>query len=349
MTVRLALGQISELDSETAQLALQLGLRSVQFNTPRIPAGSGVWETADLMALRDDCERIGLSLEALENVPAHFLDRVVLGLDGWQAQLERYCTTIEHVGAAGIPVLGYHFMGLGVWRTSMKWPAQGGATVSAFDAKEIPNGNDAASTAHPVDVRRSSEEMWINYARFLAAVLPVAERSGVKLALHPDDPPVEEIEGVARIFTSPGALARAYELSEGSAAWGLDLCLGTTSSMEGGARAVTEAIDFFGPRERIFYVHFRDVQGTVPKFQECFLGDGNYDPFAVMQKLLDCGFDGFILDDHVPRLVGDTPYGHRARAHALGYIQATLTAAQKISGFDPTDRERVRRLRGATG
>jgi mannonate dehydratase len=97
--------------------------------------------------------------------------------------------------------------------------------------------------------------------------------------------------------------------------------------MEGGAQAVDTMIDIFGPPGRIFYVHFRQVQGTVPHFQECFIGEGNYDPVAVMRRLVDSGFDGFILDDHVPHMVGDPPdRPFRAHAHAVGYLQALVSA-----------------------
>ena len=80
-------------------------------------------------------------------------------------------------------------------------------------------------------------------------------------------------------------------------------------------------ISFFGPKGRIFYVHFRDVKGTVPDFTECFIGEGNYDPAEMMTRLLDAGFDGFLLDDHVPKMDGDSDWNHRGRAHAIGYMQ----------------------------
>ena len=101
------------------------------------------------------------------------------------------------------------------------------------------------------------------------------------------------------------------ERSGGSPAWGMDLCLGTVSEMEGGPEAVRRAIDLLGPRGRIFYVHLRQVQGTVPRFQECFIGEGSYDAAAVIRQLISVGFDGFLLDDHVPHMTGDSPYGHR--------------------------------------
>jgi mannonate dehydratase len=102
-----------------------------------------------------------------------------------------------------------------------------------------------------------------------------------------------------------------------------------------GEKSVNRVIDSFGPEGRIVYVHFRDVQGTVPRFQECFLGEGNYDPAAVIRRLAGVGFDGFIIDDHVPAMIGDedtwantgsTAYCSRGRAHAIGYLQGLLHA-----------------------
>lgn len=155
------------------------------------------------------------------------------------------------------------------------------------------------------------------------------------MALHPDDPPTAvPLGGVARILSSPEALERAHELSGGSPAWGLNLCLGSVSEMAG-EHSVNRVIDFFGPRGKIVLVHFRDVLGTVPSFRECFLGEGNLDPAAVLRRLVGAGFDGFVIDDHVPAMVGDVDtwadtspeaYCSRGRAHALGYLQGTLHA-----------------------
>lgn len=114
----------------------------------------------------------------------------------------------------------------------------------------------------------------------------------------------------------------------------VNLCLGTVSEM-GGHAAVDEVIDIFGPRRKIFYAHFRDVRGTVPAFHECFLGEGNLDPAAVVRKLMSVGFDSFLIDDHVPAVIGDCDtwldtspeaYCSRGRAHAIGYLQGVLNA-----------------------
>ncbi len=114
-----------------------------------------------------------------------------------------------------------------------------------------------------------------------------------------------------------------------SPAWALDLCLGSLSESPGGNDAVLEMIREFGPRGSIAYVHFRDVKGTVPCFDECFIGEGNFDPAEAMELLWDSGFDGFIIDDHVPSMDDDTPWCHRGRAHAVGYLQGMIRMLQR--------------------
>jgi mannonate dehydratase len=157
-------------------------------------------------------------------------------------------------------------------------------------------------------------------------VLPVAEAAGVTLALHPDDPPVPMLGGIARLFGSFEGFRRAVETFD-SPQHGLDFCMGCWSEMGPGA---IEAIRYFGARGKIVYVHFRDVQGHVPVFQECFLGEGNVDVVAAMRALKQVDFRGFIIDDHVPQLIDDTGWGHRGRAHATGYIMGLVDAVSKL-------------------
>ena len=337
--MRIALGQFNDLTEEKLLFAKQLGVGSVQMNLlghSPLP-GDRQWEYEDLLALRLKTEEYGLKFEAIENVPLHFYDKALLGLPGRDEQIAHYCTTIRNMGKAGIPILGYHFMPNSVWRTP---PAEGrgGARVTAFDMALVEATPRAEQRAFAV-VRSaaideqfaagrivSEDEMWANYEYFLRAVLPVAEEAGVRLALHPDDPPVPMLGGIARIFKSVEDFKRGYELSNGSPAWGLDLCLGCCSEMPGGAANVREMIEFFGPKGRIFYVHFRDVKGTVPDFAECFIGEGNFNAAETMLLLKRTGFTGFLLDDHVPQMDGDTPWGHRGRAHAIGYMQGLMDA-----------------------
>ncbi len=340
MAIRLALGHLEGFDDTVATFARQLGLTSVQFHTPSdLPGEQGYWDLDELVALRERCERAGLVIEGIENVPFAHWDKVLLGRPGRDEQLENYRTTIRNMAAAGIPVLGHHFLPTYVWRTDLAAKGRGGALVTAYDEARAGDGNALAgyklAPGRPFDEPIDAARMWDSYRVFLEAVLPVAEEVGVRLAVHPDDPPTDvPLGGIARILASPEGLERAWELSGGSPAWGLDLCLGTVSEMAG-EESVNRVIDFFGPKGQIFYVHFRDVQGVVPRFQESFLGEGNYDPAAVVRRLASVGFDGFIIDDHVPAMIGDedtwadtasAAYCSRGRAHAIGYLQGLLNA-----------------------
>lgn len=336
MSIRITLGHIDEYSDDVATFAHQLGLTHIQLHTPNLlPGAQGFWSIEELQALRDRCNADGLVIDGLENVPiAHFW-KIQRGLPGRDEQIGNFQRTIRNMGTVGIDMLGYNFLATFVWRTQMYAQGRGGAKVTAFDLDDIGNGNALVghrlSPNEPVNEPITTDQMWDNHRYFLNAVLPVAEEAGVRLALHPDDPPVDEpLGGIARIFTSPSALVRAREQAGNSPSWGLNLCLGTISELNG-EQSINEVIDLLGPS--ILYVHFRDVQGTVPRFKECFLGDGNFDPARVLRRLREVGFDGFIIDDHVPAMIGDLgtwgdtspeAYCSRARAHAIGYLQGML-------------------------
>ena len=342
MSIRVAVGQFHDLSEERLRFAAQIGATGLQMNNPTLP-GDSRWEEADVRALVEKVEAAGLTFEAIENVPTHFYHKAMLGLPGRDEQIENYQATIRAVARAGVPVLGYHFMPNSVWTTKRDATTRGGAVARQFDMSVVEANADNLEllrTFMPTTLGRASsmplfgkdgpvvteEQMWANYAYFIKAVLPVAEEEGLRLALHPDDPPVPMLGGVARLFWRPWGFKHAYELAGESPAWALDLCLGCCSEMEGGKANVTEMIEYFGPKGALAYIHFRDVQGTVPNFTECFIGDGNYDPAEVMVLLARNGFDGFLLDDHVPKMDGDSDWNHRGRAHAIGYMQGLVRA-----------------------
>ena len=347
MSIRIAVGQFHELTDEKLRFAAQIGATGIQMNTPNLP-GETHWQERDVRELVVKTEAYGLKFEAIENVPVHFYHKAMLGLDGRDEQIENYNKTIRAVGRAGIPVLGYHFMPNSVWRTETLAPARGGAGATKFDQAAVDAIADpeAMKQFMPTTLGRQSampvygkdgpviseEQMWDNYAYFIKAVLPVAEAEGVRLALHPDDPPVPMLGGVARLFYRPWGFTHAFDLSGGSPAWALDLCLGCCSEMPGGKANVEELIAFFAPKGRIAYIHFRDVKGTVPNFTECFIGEGNFNPAEVMVQLGRTGFDGFLLDDHVPKMDGDTDWNHRGRAHAIGYMQGLVRMGELMGG-----------------
>jgi mannonate dehydratase len=340
MSIRVAIGQFHDLTDERLRFAAQVGVSGVQMNNPTIP-GEGRWAEEDIRGLVEKTESYGLRFEAIENVPTHWYNKAMLGLEGRDEQIENYQATIRAVARAGVPILGYHFMPNSVWTTDINATTRGGALTRQFDMAVVEANADNLEVLRsylPTTIGRvstmplfgkdgptiSEDEMWANYTYFMKAVLPVAEEEGLRLALHPDDPPVPMLGGVARLFYKPENFRKAYELCGRSTSWALDLCLGCCSEMVGGKANVSEMIEFFAPKGAIAYIHFRDVQGTVPNFTECFIGDGNYDPAEVMTLLGKTGFDGFLLDDHVPKMDGDTSWNHRGRAHAIGYLQGLI-------------------------
>ena len=318
--MRIAIGQFHTATHEVLTFAKQAGAAGVQLNTPTLP-GDAKWDYNDLWRLRKVVEGHGLRLEALENTPVRFYDDVMIAGPRRDEQIANYQETIRNCGRAGVPILGHHWMPNSVWRTSNITPGRGGSLVTSFDmslAKDAPLTHGRVYTA---------DEMWANYEYFLKAVLPVAEQSGVRLALHPDDPPVESLGGVARIMNSFEGFKKAMEIVP-SPNLGLDFCMGCWSEMGNG---VIDPINYFASRGKIFYVHFRDVQGTVPVFQECYLGEGNTDVVAAMVALKKNGFTGFLIDDHVPHMIDDTGWGHRGRALQTGYMMGLLDAINKLS------------------
>ncbi len=327
--MRVALGQFNEMTHERLTFAKQLGVSGVQMNTPLLPAENGYWEYEDLRRVKERVDSYGLRLEALENVPRTFYDKAMLGLPGRDEQIENYQQTIRNMAQAEIPVLGYNWMPNMVWRTPHA-QGRGGAIVTAFDMARVETEPlvNGLRTIEELDGQSvSHDQMWENYTYFIKAVMPVCDEVGLKLALHPDDPPVPELGGVARLFGSSEGYKRAFEIAP-SPNHGMEFCMGCFSEM---GEDVIEAIRYFGNEGRLFYIHFRDVQGCVPIFQECFLGEGNVDVVDAMKALKEVDFDGFIIDDHVPRMIDDSDWRHRGHAHATGYILALVDAVNKLA------------------
>jgi mannonate dehydratase len=281
------------------------------------------WDFMEILQVQKMVEDYGLRLEAIENTPVTFYDRAMLGLQGRDEQIENYMEIIRMLGKVGVPILGYHWMPTHVWRTSKTTPGRGGALVSSFDY-------DLVKEAPPVHGRVfPEEELWSNYEHFIQAVLPVAEEAGVKLALHPDDPPMEKpLGGVARIMGSLNGFKRAMEIGD-SPNHGLDFCIGSWASR--GIQEMFEAMRHFGSQGKIFYVHLRNVRRSVPRFEETFIDEGDVNVVEALRTLVEVGFDGFIIDDHVPKMVNDTGWGHRGRAFATGYIKGLLRALESLS------------------
>jgi len=227
---------------------------------------------------------------------------------------------LRGMGKLGIEVLCYNWMPIVSWsRTSVALPGRGGAEVTGFDAAVW---EDATAPGAPV----AEEMLWETLAWFLERAVPVAEEAGVRLALHPDDPPLSPVRGIGRIIRSLDAYDRVFELQP-SPANGMTFCQGNLALMTDDLPA---AIRHFGEAGRIHYVHFRDVRGTPDRFVETFIDEGPTDMAACILAYLAAAVDAPLRTDHSPSLIGDTTavpgYPTLGRLHAVGYVQGLLAA-----------------------
>lgn len=273
----------------------------------------------ELEAARERVEDAGLSLTGIQSLPYSLYGDIMFGREGADEALDQITTLIRNLGEAGIPILGYQWNPRGVvpMRTTPE-ELRGGAKGTAFDLDEI---EDPHELAPGLDREYTEDEFWEHYQRFLETVIPVAEEAGVDLALHPVDPPVlESLGGIPRLFRNVENFEKAMDLVP-SDNHGLKLCLGCFSQM---GADVHEVLRRFGERDQIVFIHFRDVVGTVPKFHETFVDEGNFDTSEAVRTLRDVGFDGVVIPDHVPEMVGDDDWRHRARGFTVGYLRGVI-------------------------
>jgi mannonate dehydratase len=325
--VNIALDCPSTFTDEDLLFGKQLGVEYVVVAGHDL-GGPGYWEYVDLLRMKRRIEAQGLQLVAIENVPLKFWDQVLMGAPGRDEQIANYCKLVRNVGEAGIPILGYHFSPViddlvnvwGHWRVGKSGGGRGGAGLTSFDYDLVKHCEDA-----PGD-QPSAEEVWDRILYFLQRVVPVAEDAGVKLAAHPNDPPANVLRGATRVLNSVDGLKRLLDIYPSEAS-GLDFCQGTIT--ETGAD-VLEAIRYFGSRGKIFYGHLRNVRNLpgmkpgYPKYDETFIDDGDVDIFKALKAYKEAGFTGVLRPDHVPTIAGDSQWGHRSRAFAIGYIRALM-------------------------
>jgi mannonate dehydratase len=318
--MRPGFGQFQVASEEYLLFAQQFGATDILFNTPLIPGDGGKWQLQDLVKLRLRVEQFGMKLSALENVPTSFYDHIMLNGPRRDEQIENMIATVRNMARAGIPIFGYNWMPSHVWRTP---PAliRGGALATAYD--------HALGSKYPLTHGReySEEEMWQNLEHWIKIITPVAEEEGIRLGIHPCDPPVDKLGGIPQLLRSFESYKRLVEIYP-SDSNGIEFCQGTFSEMKDD---IYEMIDYFVSRKKILYVHFRNVSSKVPNFYEEFVNTGYVDMHKAMKIYHKHNFDGFFIDDHVPHTHGDTPWGHRGRAFANGYIQAMIEAVQKGS------------------
>jgi mannonate dehydratase len=277
------------------------------------------WSLSSLSRLKKTYEDAGFKLAVIECRPP--MNKTKLGLPGRDEEIAHVCELLRNMGAVGIPVWCYEWMPVIGWlRTAKEIPSRGGALVTGFDLADI---KDSPLTKYGV-VRE--EALWKNLEYFLKRVVPVAEKANVKLAMHPDDPPLSPIRGVGRIMRSVENFQRLLDLVP-SPMSGIALCQGNFTLMTDDLPGV---IRHFGSQKKIFFVHFRDVRGTPEKFEETFHDAGKTDMAACMRAYRDVGFDGVCRPDHVPTMGDDTNvrpgYSSIGRLFAIGYIKGLREA-----------------------
>jgi mannonate dehydratase len=296
---------------------------------------NALWTVEQLVAVRSGIAASGLRLEAIENLdPAHWHD-ILLDGPSRALHIENVKTIIRRMGEAQIPILGYNFSIAGVCGRVTGPFARGGAVTVGLDGPvdtPLPNGmvwnmvydpHAAPGSLTPI----SHDQLWNRLERFLEEVLPVAEESGVRLAAHPDDPPMPTMRQQPRLVYRTAMYQRLLDMYSGSAN-SLEFCLGTLAEMAGDD--FYESVDAYSRQRRIAYVHFRNVKGKVPRYHESFIDDGDIDMLRVLFILHRNGFDGVLVPDHTPQMSCSAPW-HAGMAHTLGFMRAALTAIENGS------------------
>lgn len=286
-----------------------------------------LWELDQLIELRREINDAGLELEAIENFdPSHWYD-VLLDGPQKQEQIEFLKKVIQNAGKAGIPVIGYNFSLAGVCSRITGKFARGNALsvgMDGVDESPVPNGmvwNMIYDKNAPAGFlpQISHDELWKRLSYFLNELLPVAEKAGVKLAAHPDDPPMEIVRKTPRLVYEPQLYRRLLDINE-SQSNTLEFCLGSIAEMKSGN--VYEATREYA--DRIAYVHFRNVRGKVPHYKEVFIDEGDIDMIKILKILKEQEFKGVLIPDHTPQMTCEAPW-HAGMAYTLGFMKSALS------------------------
>lgn len=275
---------------------------------------------ATLTRIRSEFEEAGLKIAGVESHPVP-AEKIKLGLPGRDEEIENYKAAIEGLSRIGVRMICYNFMaGLGWYRTKVNVPERGGALVSEF------NNADAIKLGLTEWGEVSEEKLWRNIDYFLKAVMPVADKFGVQMALHPDDPPLSPLRGIGRIVTSAANYRRIMDIVP-SPLNGITYCQANFKAMGEDIQALAKE---WCAQKKIFFVHFRDIEGTKEHFRETFHDNGPSDMPKMLKIYADGGFSGPMRPDHAPTMEGeanDRPgYAMTGKVFAFGYMRGILDA-----------------------
>jgi mannonate dehydratase len=302
------------------QLCLQIGIRHAIVSAKKERTGlDQPWKIDSLRQLQRNFADAKLKIYGLEG-DQFDMSRIKMGLNGRDEDIGHFCQMLCNMGELGIPLLCYNFMPqIGWFRTNENVSGRGGAIVSRFDVKELPAGNTEVGEVTP-------EQIWENFRYFIRQVMPVAEKAGIKMALHPDDPPIPYLQGVGRIFGTPEAFERAYSLAR-SPSNGVTFCRANFKLM---GADLPGLIHHFVKQKRLFFLHLREVRGVAQCFEEVFHDEAAAELMETLKECHEAGFDGPLRCDHVPTMAGEVNdqqgYGTLGRLFADGYIMGLMEA-----------------------
>jgi mannonate dehydratase len=307
----------TKLDDETLSFFKAIGVDYVAVN----PAPD----------MRDGQDRLDYWRWARKLVESHGMQLMNVAATGWDEislsrpdrdeKIEAWCLMLRNLGAAGIPTLGYNFKPAGNFRTASVPPGRGGASYSTFDYEEL-----MRNPPHYPDKVVSEAQMWEHLQYFLERVIPVAEECGVRMALHPNDPPLPEpLGGTAPITATLDQFERIFRLAP-SPCNAMLFCQGCVAEM---GEHVPSAIRRIGSKGKIVYVHFRNIRGTPKHFQEVFIDEGDVDMVEAMRAYKEVGFEGPFMMDHTPRFPAAEATAWAGRAFAVGYMRALIQAVYR--------------------
>ena len=316
------------------RLCLQMGITEVVVKVnPALTGLADPWRYETLSFLVSRLKSAGLTVVGLEGDPFDMtpIKEYPIGFgaatnaagaksaEAWREQaIAHYRELLESMAALGIKLLCYNFMvGTGWARTGVR-EGRGGAKATYFSLRE--------SQARAAGLKLDKRQVWANYEHFIKAVMPTAERVGVRMGLHPDDPCLPALGGYARIFETVADYDRAYAVYP-SHANAVTYCQANFKLM--GADLVETARQF---GHRIAFIHVRDVEGDKTDFTELFHDQGTTDQFALMRVYRELGLDVPVRGDHVPEMEGDRlvtadcqpGYFTLGRLFANGYLKALL-------------------------
>jgi mannonate dehydratase len=278
-------------------------------------------DSLDVKSLTDLRLRVADAGLTLYNVAYPALirsDKIHLALPGRDEAIGEFKSFVSNVGRAGIHAIAFIFSPNPVW-TSGTGECRG-AKARRVDLDEM--------LKRPLTHGReyTEDEIWDNFSYFIREVIPVAEEAGVRLALHPNDPPVPSLGGIPCLIHSFEDYVRAFEIAD-SPYLGMEFCVGCW--LEGGEAFgdMFEAIRYFNSEGRIVIVNFRNVSSTLPRFTETFVDCGYMDMYPVMKAFVEVGYQGNMILDHTPKF-SRSPSRDPERAYAIGYMRALLERAE---------------------